>query len=792
MKFRESIRRRRLFFDGGMGSLLQNRVEDMGSIPEELVLTHPEVIRQIHQEYVAAGANIITTCTFGAGEYKLKNSRYTQKEIVEAAVRLARDVNPDYVALDIGPVGALIGPIGEISFEEAYTYFANLIDCGVQAGVDVLLIETMTDIYEAKAALLAAKEHAELPIIVSMTYEENGRTLTGSDPLTAVTILESLGADVIGVNCSTGPDKMLPIVEDLLTYSSVPVLVQPNAGLPRVVDGQTCYDITAQDFAFYMKQMAEKGVTLLGGCCGTTPEYIEKTIEAVTEIPVIHRTNDEFYKMRVATSTSTITIDKDICVVGECINPTTNADLKEELRRGDLSLLKKLAVEQKRKGAQILDINLGLPEIDEKSMMLQAICAVSEMVDIPLQIDTSDPEIIEAVLRCYNGKPIINSVNGDPASMHTILPIVKKYGACVLGLAMDEGGIPETAEQRLVIAERIINTAANYGIEKKNVLIDCLVLTASAQQEAVQETLKAVRLVNKRLQVPVTLGVSNISFGLPNRPLMNRTFLTLALEAGITAPIINPFDDAMMDTIMAYRGLKSLDIKCKDYVRYCGNAEKTTISSVNLHATDDLKTLIVEGDSEAAAEVTKKLLETVDPMAIVNDYLIPGLDIVGEQFETGEAFLPNLMFAAEAVQASFAIIKQQFDTQDQLSKGKILLATVAGDVHDIGKNILKVILENYGYSILDLGKDVPVERIIDHLQRENIRLVGLSALMTTTVKNMEATIQKLREECPDVLVMVGGAVMNPEYAKAIGADFYGKDAKAGVEIAQKVFETYEN
>lgn len=791
MKFTEALKTKRLYLDGAMGSLLQAKLENIGSVPEALTLTHPEIIQDIYKAYIEAGSDIITTCTFGANGYKLGNTEYDQKAIITAAVKLAKELNPGYVALDIGPLGALIGSLGEISFDEAYHYFAQMVEIGTSAGADVLLIETVTDIYEMKAAVLAAKEHSDLPVIASMTFEENGRTLTGSDPLTVVTILEGLGVDAIGINCSTGPDKMMPVIDTLMKYASVPVVVQPNAGLPRDVDGKTCYDITSDDFAAYMAEIARKGASVLGGCCGTTPEYIQKTIAATKGLPLpnLGALSPEQELTLVATATRTVVLGQDIRIIGESINPTTNAALKEELHRGELSLVKKLAMEQKKEGAHVLDINLGLPDIDEKEMMLKAVDAVSNLVDLPLQIDSSDPEVIEAVLRQYNGKPIINSVNGEKGSMERILPIARKYGACVLGLTMDEKGIPEKAEERLAIGKRIIYQAESMGIPKKNMLLDCLVLTASAQQEMVKETIKALELIHSELQVPTVLGVSNISFGLPNRELMNRTFLTMAFTAGLNTPIMNPADQGMMDVVASFRGLWGYDESCIQYVtKY--NSKETTVKAVEKKSggLPDLRTMVVEGMKEEAAGATEELLKTLDPMAVVNDYLIPGLDIVGEEFETGEAFLPNLIFAAEAVQRSFEIIKSHLSAEEQIVKGRIVLATVSGDVHDIGKNILKVILENYGYEILDLGKDVETAKIIETVQKENIRLVGLSALMTTTVKNMAETVSQLHEHCPETAVMVGGAVLNAEYAADIGADYYGKDAKAGVNIAQGIFE----
>ncbi|MEG0309815.1 MAG: homocysteine S-methyltransferase family protein [Eubacterium sp.] len=788
MKLDKILNDKRLYLDGAMGSLLQSKLEDIGPIPEVLNITHPEILQEIHQSYVNAGANIISTCTFGANHYKLKKCDYTQEEIITAAVKNARAANPDYVALSIGTIGALIGPLGEISFKQAYDYYAEMITCGDKVGVDILLLETMTDIYEAKAAVLAAKENSDLPIIVSMTYEENGRTLTGSDPLTVVTILEALGVDAIGINCSTGPDKMIPIIETLVKYACVPVVVQPNAGLPRIENGKTCYDITADEFATYMAKIAQSGALILGGCCGTTPEYIKKTIEMTQNIKSsVRKDSKEQTLTLVATATRTMVLGDDVCIIGECINPTTNDALKEELHKGKLDLIKKLAIDQKKEGAHILDINLGLPDIDEKAMMIKAVSAISNLVDLPLQIDSSDPEVIEGVLREYNGKPIINSVNGERRSMEKILPIAKKYGACVLGLTMDENGIPEKAEKRLIIGKYIVKTAEEYGLAKKNILLDCLVLTASAQQKAVKETVKALKMIRSELDIPTVLGVSNISFGLPNRELMNRTFLTMALSAGLNTPIMNPGDTEMMDTIAAFRGLWNFDDHCIDYVTKYNKRDKQ-INLKTPEAMADLKEIVVEGRKEEALAVTEMLLETHAPLEIVNQYLIPGLDIVGEEFESGEVFLPNLIFAAETVQCAFDVIKKHLSAEEQITKGRIILATVSGDVHDIGKNILKVILENYGYDIIDLGKDVDEGLLVETVKKEAVKLIGLSALMTTTVKNMESAIVRLKTECPGVKIMVGGAVLNADYSKNIGADYYGKDAKAGVNIAQIVFK----
>lgn len=786
MNLKERLKHKRLYLDGAMGSLLQNKLEVIGSIPEVLNITHPEIIREIHQAYLNAGADIILSNTFGANGYKLKNSGYSVAQLVTAGVVNAKALSPQYVALDVGPIGALIGTLGEITFDEAIDYFKEIIDVGDKAGADLIVIETMTDICEARAAVIAAKEVSMLPVMVSMTYEENKRTLTGSDALTVVTILEGLEVDVIGINCSTGPKDMLLIIKDLIRYASVPIMVQPNAGLPHMADGKTVYDITEEEFTQYMVKIAEMGGMILGGCCGTTPTYINSLIQATKFLPV-HPIEDKGYTA-LSSGTKTLILGNDINIIGECINPTTNKILKESLRRGELEVVAKLAMDQKKDGANILDINLGLPDIDEILMMKKAFETVSRLVDCPLQVDSSNPEVIEAVLRSYPGKAIINSVNGKKKAMAAIFPIAKKYGALVLGLTMDETGIPSKAEDRFTIAEKIMVKAKAHGISKKNLLLDCLTLTASAQQAEVKETLKALKMIRDQLGIPTVLGVSNISFGLPNRELLNRTFLVLALEAGLTNPIMNPEDTDMMDTIGAFRALWGIDKQCIVYA----NAFKDSGLKVEVFRESDvlsLREMIEEGLSEQASQVTEELLKTREPLDIVNYEIIPGLDAVGEAFETGECFLPHLIFAAETAQKAFDVIKETMHKagKAQVTKGKILLATVEGDVHDIGKNILKVILENYGYQIIDLGKDVTAATIVNAIRREKIQLVGLSALMTTTVKNMEKIIKEIKDHSPTTVVMVGGAVLNPEYAKAIGADFYGKDAREGANIARKFF-----
>lgn len=787
MKLKDALKNKRLYLDGAMGSMLQRQMQSMGTIPEELNISQPEIIKSIHRAYLEAGSSIILTNTFGVNGYKLKNSQYSVSELVLAAVDNLKVLSPEFMALDIGPLGALIGALGEISFEEAVAYFKEIIEAGSQAGLDLIVIETMTDINEARAAVIAAKEITDLPLMVSMTYEENGRTLTGSDPLTIVNILQGLGVDIIGINCSTGPQAMIPIIKELVSYASVPIMVEPNAGLPRMVAGQTQYDLDPEAFSQIMLEIARLGVTVLGGCCGTTPDHIKKMVAVTRDLPIF--VTEAKIMTAASSSTKTEILGNDILVIGETINPTTNKPLKESLKNGQLSLVGELAVQQKKDGARLLDINLGLPEIDEISMMKKAVETISRLVDCPLQIDSSNPQVIEAAIRSYPGKAIINSVNGKKSSMDEIFPLAKKYGALVLGLTMDESGIPNSAAKRLEIAEKIIDRAAFYGLEKNHLLMDCLVLTASAQQKEVKETLQAVTQIGQLYHLPTVLGVSNISFGLPNRGLLNRTFLTMALQAGLTNPIMNPGDSQMMASISAFRALWGYDDQCMEYANDYKNKEAPTKAELVENEAISLQMIIEEGLIDKAKAMTEILLQTHEPMEIVNQHIIPGLDAVGDAFETGECFLPHLIFAAETAQEAFAAIKEKMTAAGikQVSRGKIILATVAGDVHDIGKNILKVVLENYGYNIIDLGKDVKADLITKWIEAEDVELVGLSALMTTTVRNMEGIIKTIREFSPKTKIMVGGAVLTKSYAMDIGADYYGKDAREGANIAKLVF-----
>lgn len=786
MGLKEKLGKEILFFDGAMGTMLQKKGLKLGKMPEDLNIDNPEIIEEIHKLYVESGADIITTNTFGANRLKLAHSSYSQEEIIKAAVLAAKKANPNgYVALDVGPLGQLLSPLGVLSFEEAYDIFKEQIILGEKYGADAVIIETMVDIYEAKAAVLAAKENSSLPVICTVTFQEDKRMLTGTSILGAVTILESLGVDALGVNCSLGPKELIPIVDELLQYSKTPVIVQPNAGLPKMIDGNTVFDLSVNDYSLIMNDFARKGVTILGGCCGTDEKFIKSihdTLENFT--PVLRKIKP---RSIIATATKCVDLDDGIKIIGERINPTGKKRLKEALINNDLDYILREAVSQKENGADILDVNVGLPEIDEALVITNVVKEIQTIVDLPLQIDSSDAGAIEAALRVYNGKAVINSVNGKPEIMDSIFKIAKKYGACVVGLTLDENGIPSLAEERFKIAEKIVNTAEKYGIPKENLLIDCLVLTASAQQKEVAETLKAISMVREKLGVRTVLGVSNVSFGLPNRALLNRTFLTMALHSGLTTPILNPQSVEMIHIIKAFNVLTNQDKDSTSYINFFNDIkpEKENIKSSDLELPD----IIRLGLKEEGKGKIYSLLEKHPPMYIIDNYLIPVLDTIGIKFEKGKIFLPQLIQTAETVKYFFEILKAEMLKEKKafVSKGDIILATVKGDIHDIGKNIVKIVLENYGYNIIDLGKDVPVEKVVDTAKQKNVRLIGLSALMTTTVKSMEETIKALRENNIDCKVFVGGAVLNKEYADMIGADFYAEDAQESVRIADNFF-----
>lgn len=777
-----------LIFDGGMGTMLQASGMKAGELPESYNISSPEIIANIHKTYIDAGAQVITTNTFGANRFKLTGTDLSLSEVIVSGVTIAKSTAKDkLVALDIGPLGQLMEPYGNLSFNDAYEAFKEQVLIGTKAGADLILIETMSDIYEAKAAILAAKENSHLPVICTMTFQDNGRTLTGTDPLTMVNILQNLGLTALGVNCSLGPKEMMPVILEILKHATIPVMVQPNAGLPKLINNETVFDINPGEFAAYALEMARAGATILGGCCGTRPEHIAALKDILKDLKPLKPQGKPI--TAASSSTRTEILGRNVKIIGERINPTGKKLLKAALVSGDMDYILKEAINQKDKGAHILDVNVGLPEIDEKALMIEAIEEIQGIVNLPLQIDSVTPDVIEAGARICNGRPIINSVNGDEKIMDAIFPIAKKYGCLIIGLTLDHKGIPKTAKERLEIARRIINKAKSYGIPKESIIIDCLVLTASAQQKEVAQTIKAVSLVKKELGVATTLGVSNISFGLPARHILNRTFLASALTAGLDAPILNPMEEDMTSTVKAFNVLWNHDKDSKSYIDSYSTIT-TNPASTPSSSNSDLKKVIIDGLKDDAAILVKAHLQAETGLEIVNNYLIPALDIVGQKYETGELFLPQLIQSAEAVKKAFEVIKsdmiQNNTSESAIQKGKIVLATVKGDIHDIGKNIVKVLLENYGYQIYDLGKDVPIEKVVETAIKENVTLVGLSALMTTTVKNMELTIKELKKHHPSCKVMVGGAVLNQEYADMIGADFYAKDARDSVRIADTV------
>lgn len=796
MNFKEFMKKNIVIFDGAMGTQLQKKGLRLGEVPEILNITDRNKISEIHREYIDAGARVITTNTFGANELKLERTNYTVEEIIHGAVMAAKDAvhvydsDNVYIALDIGPIGELLEPMGNLTFDGAYEIFKRQIIQGVKSGVDLILIETMTDLYEMKAAVLAAKESSDIPVIATMSFEKDHRTFTGCLPSSMALTLEGLGVDALGINCSLGPKEIKPILKELLQWTNIPVLVQANAGLPVVKDGETYYNVTPSEFADEVLEFTKLGVSLVGGCCGTNPEYIKEVTERVKNLAPAE--TERKGSTALCTPTNTVVVDR-VKVIGERINPTGKKMLKEALKNNDMDYILRQGVSQVEAGAEILDVNVGLREIDQKEMMVKLVKSLQTVTDAPLQIDSSEPEVIEAGLRYYNGKAIVNSVNGEEKVLESILPIVKKYGAAVVGLTLDERGIPDNAADRYEIAEKIVKKAESFGISREDVYIDALTLTCSAQQKEVAETIKTLEMVKEGLGVKTVLGVSNISFGMPNRGLINETFLAIAMAAGLDLPIINPNDAAMMDKVYAFNVLYNHDKGSKEYIkRYGENSEIKSSEALKKEDKADinLKELVIKGLRDNAASATRELLRNRDELYIVNEYLIPALDKVGDDFEKGIIFLPQLIQSAETVKSSFDVLKESLKGKENsgISSGKIILATVKGDIHDIGKNIVKVILENYNYEIIDLGKDVPVESIVQEAAKyDEPIIVGLSALMTTTMKSMEETIKQLRQKGIRCTIVVGGAVLTSEYAKNMGADYYAKDAKEAVEIAKKVF-----
>lgn len=818
---RQRLGKELLFFDGGMGTLLQEKGLVPGELPETWNLTHPQEICEIHRQYIESGSEIILTNTFGANALKFHDDSCSLEEIINAAVSHVKTAEQEahlktgerrkiYTALDVGPTGKLLKPMGDLEFETAYEAFKEVMILGEKAGADLIHIETMSDTYELKAAVLAAKENTDLPVFATAIFDERRKLLTGADVSSVVALLEGLGVDALGINCGMGPKQMFPVLEEIMKYSSVPVIVKPNAGLPKQRDGKTYYDVSEDEFAAYMEQIVQMGACVIGGCCGTTPEHIRAMKERCKNAELVPVTEKEFTV--VSSYGQSVILGEGSKIIGERINPTGKKRFKQALKEHDLDYILREGIVQQDQGAHILDVNVGLPDIDEPALMEEVIQELQSVVNLPLQIDTVDTEAMEKALRIYNGKAMVNSVSGKMDSMKKVFPLVKKYGGVVIGLTLDENGIPADADGRIKIAEKIIRTAAEYGIKKKDLVIDALAMTISSEPEGAKVTLETLRRLRDDIGVNTVLGVSNISFGLPCRPIVNAAFYTMAMFNGLSAGIINPSSEDMMKSWYAYHALLGLDSNCERYIEKYANAVvtsgviKESASFENGQGSGrigqkgnsengtnlTLQEAIEKGLKEDAGKITTTLVETNAPLAIINEELIPALNHVGDGFEKGTVFLPQLLMSAEAAKCAFAVLKEKMEKSGEVreKKGTVILATVKGDIHDIGKNIVKVLLENYSFDVIDLGKDVPPEKIVETACEKQVRLVGLSALMTTTVVSMEETIRMLRERKPDCKVMVGGAVLNQEYADMIGADFYGKDAMQSVHYAEKIFDSH--
>lgn len=787
MNIRNFMKENTVYLDGGMGTLLQQNGLLPGELPERWNITHPDVIVNIHREYFESGSNVVNTNTFGAN--LLKFSRDELDEIIRCAVenaKKARDFSQGshekYVSLDIGPTGKLLKPLGDLDFEKAVEIFAETVKIGVKYGVDLITVETMNDSYETKAALLAAKENSDLPVFVTNAYGENGRLMTGADPACMVSILEGMGADAIGTNCSLGPAQLRGVVDDLLNYSSTPVIFKPNAGLPKSGESGTYFDVDADEFAQELKASVERGVRIVGGCCGTTPEYIRKVHELTRDITP-RKIENKNYSCITSYNKTVFFGDKPI-LIGERINPTGKKRFKQALMENDMGYILQEAVNQQAKRVHVLDVNVGLPGIDETKLLTDAVCELQCVTDLPLQIDSSDPVAMESALRRYNGKAMINSVNGKEESMKAIFPLVQKYGGFIVALTLDESGIPTSANGRLKIAEKILSTAAQYGIERKDIIFDPLAMAVSADRSAASVTLETVRRITDELHCHTSLGVSNISFGLPSRELVNAAFFTAAMENGLSAAIMNPYSDRMLDAYYSFNVIRGLDENCMDFINYASNQaapqKKAEQSDTTLHEA------IEKGLREKAGEITSNMLDETEPLDIVNLHIIPALDAVGKGFEEKRIFLPQLLMSAESAKASFEVIKSRMTSDNSVKKSIVVLATVYGDIHDIGKNIVKLLLENYGYNVIDLGKNVPPQDVLDAVTKHHAPLVGLSALMTTTVPAMEETVRLIKEKAPWCKTVVGGAVLTQEYADKIGADKYSADAMETVRYAEEV------
>ena len=791
MNILEKIRNGFTYFDGGTGTVLQKKGLLPGELPETWNITHPEDITDLHLSYINAGSHIINTNTFGANI--LKFSKAQLEEIITAAVENAKEAKRRsgredvWIALDIGPSGKLLKPYGTLDFEDAVAVFAETVKIGADKGVDIINIETMTDSYETKAAVLAAKENCNLPVFATNVYDTKGKMMTGADAKAMIALLEGMGVSALGLNCSLGPAEMKEIAATICKNASIPVIVKPNAGLPETVDGQTVYNVLPEDFAADMGEIATMGAVILGGCCGTNPDYISALVKATKDMSPCKITEKDI--TLVSSYTHSVEIGKKPVIIGERINPTGKKLFKEALRNNDIDYILNEGFAQQEKKCHILDVNVGLPEIDEKAMLTKVTEEIQAVIDLPLQIDTSDFSAMESAMRRYNGKPMINSVNGKQESMDKVFPLVKKYGGVVVGLTLDENGIPETAEGRIAVAEKIYNEAAKYGIAKKDIIIDPLTLTVSTGADNAKITLDAVRGI-KKLGGNTVLGVSNISFGLPERQNINSVFYTLALEAGLDAAIINPNSADMLKSYYSFCALMGYDENFIDYIGFASETKADSAPAATIPGNISLKDAVIRGMGDKAAAEAENMLTEMSPTELIDKILIPALDDVGKDFEKNKIFLPQLLMSADAAGRAFDVIKKKIAEKggSAVKKGTIVIATVKGDIHDIGKNIVKVILENYGYDVIDLGKDVAPETIVDTVIENDIRLCGLSALMTSTVPAMEETIKLLGQKAPDCQTIVGGAVLTQEYADMIGASFYAKDAMEAVRFAEELFK----
>lgn len=778
------IKKRRIYFDGGTGTYLQANGLKPGEEPELWNISHPNVIENMHRAYFSAGSDVATTNTFGVNRDKFQNYEEIIRSAIECANRAREGFEDKFIAFDMGPTGKMLKPFGDMDFDDCVNLYAENVKCASRCGVDLIIIETMNDALETKAAVLAAKENSALPVFVTNVYDESGKLMTGADPAAMIAMLEGLGVDALGMNCSFGPDKMLGIIDEFSRLSSVPILVNPNAGLPKIENGKTVFDLSSDEFSKIMVSLAQKGATILGGCCGTTPEYIAKTRELTRDLP--YSVPSPKPHTLVSSYSHAVEIGGKIVLIGERINPTGKKKLKEAIKSGNMDYILEEGIRQSDAGADVLDVNVGVPGIDEPQVMANTVSALQAVTSKPLQIDSSDPAALERAMRLYAGKPLVNSVNGKEESMSQVLPLVKKYGGVLIALTLDEDGIPNDADGRADIAFKIINEAKKYGIDDKNIVVDPLALTVSSDTNSAAVTLKTIEIL-KRNNIKTSLGVSNISFGLPSRDIVNSAFFTMAMQKGLNCAIMNPFSQAMMNSYHSYNVLAGLDEACSDYIAYASALSDTVTAASAPKSTATLKSAVIGGMKDAAVSLCRDELNSTDPMAIINDMLIPALNEIGTAFEKGKAFLPQLLMSAEAASAAFEIVKEKIDKKASDTDKKVILATVKGDIHDIGKNIVKVLLESYGFSVIDLGRDVPPETILQSARDNDCHLIGLSALMTTTVPSMEATVALVRKSGFDARIAVGGAVLTQEYADMIGADFYGKDAMDTVRYAQEFY-----